>query len=184
MDDFSVRDLVMGTGDVALIKDAAKRKQVLQTIEESAKARGDLAVANDAHYELRVIQSKHYGTVGHALDYVFYRGIAGYLVRPLRPILVLLGLALLLSVVREVRRARSAGDRTSPRRVTRLARSAQARGAGLLATLLDTLAKICPRRGAEAPGLSRAARGIRLPAPRRLRAARPRQLEPDAAPDG
>ena len=46
----------------------------LRVIETSAKDRGDLGVANDAYYRLRVLTSNHYGQPWRALDYVFYRG--------------------------------------------------------------------------------------------------------------
>jgi hypothetical protein len=101
-----------------------------------------------------VMQSQHYGAVGHALDYVFYRGVAGYLVRPLRPILVLIVLVLLISIGRDLRRARAPEDRTSPPRTRRPSTRAQAHGAGLLTNLLNTLAKLGPRRSKDEPKLS------------------------------
>jgi uncharacterized protein YjbI with pentapeptide repeats len=146
MDRLTVHELIMNIEDVRLVDGRDEQKRVLETIENTAKARNDLKVANDAHYQLRVLDSQSYGPVGHALDYVFYRGIAGYLVRPFRPILALLVLALVISIYREVRRRQPDGN-------MRLVRSAQARGAGFLTSFLDSLAKIGPRRGEGDPPL-------------------------------
>jgi uncharacterized protein YjbI with pentapeptide repeats len=147
MDRLTVHQLLMKIKDVHLIDGRDEQKRVLETIENSAKARDDLRVANDAHYQLRVLDSQGYRPIGRALDYVFYRGIAGYLVRPFRPILALLVLALVISIFREVRRKRPPGNR-------RLVRSAQARSAGFLTSFLNSLAKIGPRRGEGDPPLS------------------------------
>jgi len=72
----------------------------LQLIESSAKARGDLGTANSADYSFHVLRSKHYAWPRHLLDAVFYRGVAGYFVRPLRPLLTLLIVAAAISLVR------------------------------------------------------------------------------------
>jgi uncharacterized protein YjbI with pentapeptide repeats len=78
------------------------RKTTLALIESSAKARGNLPLANDAHYRLQVLKSHDYSWPFYVLDSVFYRMIAGYLVRPLHPIVTLLALALLISFLRVV----------------------------------------------------------------------------------
>ncbi len=81
------------------------RPEVLELIESSAKARDDLGPANDAHYERQVILSRNYSPPVRVLDVVFYRAIAGYFVRPLHPLAVLLGLAAAFTLVR-IHRAR------------------------------------------------------------------------------
>lgn len=156
MDRLQVRDLVMEIDAVALIEDGARgeRRRVLEAIEESAKARDDLAEANDAHYRLQVMQSKEHGAVVRALDYVFYRGVAGYFVRPLRPLLVLLGLVLVVAVGRELRGGRPSEAQPSSSRVRRVWRHGRERGAGLLAHVLNTFALLGPRRGEGEPTLS------------------------------
>jgi uncharacterized protein YjbI with pentapeptide repeats len=147
MDQLQVRDLVMDVHVVDLVQDSGQgeRRNVLQEIEASGKSRGDLSIANDAEYRLRIIKSRSYGTVGHALDYVFYRGVAGYFVRPLRPIVVLFGLAAVIAAVVELRRRGVAG---------RFGRRAGQRIAGFLTSFLDTLALVGPRRGEGKPRLS------------------------------
>jgi uncharacterized protein YjbI with pentapeptide repeats len=154
MDRLQVRDLVMAIDAVALVDPPAEQRRVLETIEESAKARDDLATANDAHYRLRVIQSDDYGAMGHAMDYVFYRGVAGYFVRPLRPLLVLVALVLLLSIARELRSGRPPGVEGRSR-VRRVASGARQRGERLVAGVLNAFALIGPRRGGDEPPVSR-----------------------------
>jgi hypothetical protein len=101
-----------------------------------------------------VLQSEHYGAVPHALDYVFYRGVGGYFVRPLRPLLVLLALVVVVSVGRELRRGQAPEARPRGARVGRWLGSGRRRGAGLLANVLNTFALLGPRRGAGEPKLS------------------------------
>ena len=86
---------------------------VLAMIESSAKARGDLGVANDAHYESLVIASRNYSWPIRVLDFVFYRTFAGYLVRPFQPLLALLALA---AVVTAFQLARSGPTPSVPGR--------------------------------------------------------------------
>ncbi len=110
MDRLQVGDLVLDVDAVKQV-DEGTQEPVLRSIEESAKAREDLATANDAHYELQVLESKQRRPFWRALDVVFYRGVAGYLVRPLHPIIVLTGLVALAAVLRMV----SARRRSRPR---------------------------------------------------------------------
>jgi hypothetical protein len=77
---------------------------VLGLIESSAKARGDLGVANDAHYERKVLESQQDNWLEHGLDFVFFRTIAGYLVRPLQPLAALLILAAITTGIHVGRR--------------------------------------------------------------------------------
>jgi hypothetical protein len=97
--------LVMGVGFAVSAVQSEYRQSILSMIESSAKARGDLSTANDAHYESQVISSRGYWLPWRVLDLVFYRTIAGYLVRPLYPLRALLILAALMSCVRAVRAA-------------------------------------------------------------------------------
>lgn len=136
-----VRDLILDVDVVPQIDDPADQRVVLQTIEESAKARGDLGEANDAHYALLVLRSSDYSPVVRALDYVFYRGVAGYFVRPFRPLLVLLALATILSLVRFARLAATPPPEHGSR-LRRLWRRVSARGADLVTCFLDTLSSI------------------------------------------
>jgi hypothetical protein len=160
MDQLQVANLILDVDVVSQIQDDESdenQRAVLRSIENSAKARDDLATANDAHYELRVLRSKDFGPVLRGLDYVFYRQIAGYLVRPARPLALLLTLATALAVIRVVRtRAEPASQRPSRRRVSRtrrIWRGTRRRCADFLTCFLDKLAMAGPRWGGDKSAL-------------------------------
>ena len=50
MEDFSALDLRMNVDTVVRSVQPDKRREILRLIEASAKARGDLSTANNAHY--------------------------------------------------------------------------------------------------------------------------------------
>jgi hypothetical protein len=76
---------------------------LLRRIESTAKDAQNFALANDAFYERQIILSRHYSRLRRVVDAVFYRGIAGYLVRPLHPVLTLFLLIAVLSIFRASR---------------------------------------------------------------------------------
>lgn len=159
MDRLQVRDLILDIDAVKGISEDEQRRAVLGMIESSAKERGDLQTANDAHYELRKLRSHDYSPVWAAADYVFYRGVAGYFVRPLRPLIVLAAIAIMVALLRTRARGTAPDEPTtrSPARtrtwrvpVTRRPRDPFWRGArrrcGTFFTcLLDTFAVAGPR---------------------------------------
>jgi hypothetical protein len=98
-------DLVMDVPFALRAVAPEQRRAILGQIEASAKRRDDLATANDADYASRVLASRRHGRFVRTLDCVFFRGIAGYFVRPLHPLLALLALMLLMAVSRAVGRA-------------------------------------------------------------------------------
>ena len=102
------------------------RPEVLSRIESSAKARGDLVRANAALYAEDVLKSSHYSPPHRVLDFVFYRTIAGYFVRPLHPLFSVLVLAALVTLVRmaRLRRRTARGTARAGRSVLRLSRTA------------------------------------------------------------
>ena len=136
------RDLVLDVDVVPQIDDPADQRTILQAVEESAKSRGDLGVANDAQYALLALRSQGRWIGWRALDYVFYRGVAGYFVRPFRPLCVLLAVAAVLSLVRFARRPPSASVQSGGSSLSRLGGRVRSGAAGLLTHLLDTLSSI------------------------------------------
>jgi hypothetical protein len=93
-----------------------------------------------------VLASNRHGAVVHALDVFFYRWVAGYLVRPWHPLLVLLILALVASAVRMVWR-----DLHRPRSSPNAAKTSWAQRAGQQVVLggnalLDTTGTVLPGR--------------------------------------
>jgi hypothetical protein len=99
----AVEDLRLAPDDTGRVSRLETRIGVLRVVEASAKARDDLAVANEAHYRLQELASEREGAIRRFLDHVFYRGVAGYFVRPLRPLACLLVLAVLASLLRTFR---------------------------------------------------------------------------------
>ena len=159
MDQLQVRELILAVDAVNGIDDPMQRREVLANIEESAKERGDLGPANDAHYDLKALRSEEYHAFWGALDYVFYRGIAGYFVRPLRPLVVLAALATLVALLRMRRGAAAPPDPTPRSRSARLWRGTRRRCGSFLTCLLDTFAGALPRsRGQSAQPLTLHAR--------------------------
>jgi uncharacterized protein YjbI with pentapeptide repeats len=149
MSKVQVRDLAMDVDLVRRLDDADDQRGVLAAIESSAKARGDLGEANRAHYARQVLKSETHSFVVHGLDYVFYRGVAGYFVRPDRPLLALLILIGLVSVVRMYSRWRK--RKPAPDDWKRL-RRARRRCGNVLMCILDTLANVALRRPGGATG--------------------------------
>jgi hypothetical protein len=99
MNDISAKGLVMTIGTAGSVADGPddvtkeQQRHVLELIQASAKGRGDLGRANDAYFRLRTLVSRGYSWPHkYLLDIPFYRGIGGYLVEPLNPLLTLVAL--------------------------------------------------------------------------------------------
>jgi hypothetical protein len=108
--DISVGSFGMSVGSASnAVRDGSgrDREHVLDLIESSAQAVGNLGLANEAHYKRQVLRSEHYSWPLHALDFVFYRLVAGYFVRPINPLLALLAIAAVITLVRVYRRHRT-----------------------------------------------------------------------------
>lgn len=102
MDEVSVTELELSLDDIGRIAKRGNQERALDSIEATAKASGDISLANDARYRLQQVASNDDWQPRRLADFMFYRWMAGYLVRPLRPLLWLLGLVLLSSVIRTV----------------------------------------------------------------------------------
>jgi pentapeptide repeat protein len=132
------------------------RIHVLQLIEASAKSRNDLGVANDAHYDLANLQDRGYWWPWRVLDQAFYGGIAGYFVRPFRPLATLLALVAFLALVRTLKRP-AAASRPSPHQHRWPAWSLASVGAYVhrfVTELLDGMARIGRGGNVDSPPLA------------------------------
>lgn len=102
-----VGDLIMDLADVANVEGReGERGDVLALIETSAAERGDLALANDASFQLLALQNSQLGWFPRAMDWFFYRLLAGYLVRPLYPLLAFVALLVVGALIRTALRLR------------------------------------------------------------------------------
>jgi hypothetical protein len=99
MEEVSAESLLLDVDAADRVAGVEKRR-VLEMIESAAKERGDLDRANDAHYERLSLESRQYGPMRRFWDLVFYRGFAGYLVRPAHPLVALAVIAFFAAAVR------------------------------------------------------------------------------------
>ena len=80
----------------------AARQSMYKTVVDTAREGGDLELANEATYRRYVDLNRGDAWPKATLDNVFYRGVAGYMVKPLRPLVCLLLLWLIGTMVRYV----------------------------------------------------------------------------------
>ena len=124
-------------------------------VKVSAKVRNDLTVANDAHYDLAALRSDGYWWPWRMLDRGFSGGIAGYFVRPFKPMVALLVLAAILALVRTIR---TRSNSPQPRRSARWRSTIADAGMWLhrfTTELLDALARIGRGASTDGPSLGR-----------------------------
>lgn len=100
MDQLSVASLLLGVDAGKRVIGDVEKRRILRIIESSAKERDDLDRANDAYFERRRLLSEEYGPLRRLADAVFFRGLAGYLVRPTHPLIALAALAFFAALVR------------------------------------------------------------------------------------
>jgi hypothetical protein len=96
-------DVSLGVAGVQHLFAPADELAILHSAEETAKSAGNLGLANDLHYRIQDIASRNDGWLRRIADHAFYRGVAGYLVRPFRPLLWLFGLVLFAASLRALR---------------------------------------------------------------------------------
>jgi len=174
----SLNNLIVGgvnfdPAKIDVVPGSGAQEKILTETEDTARAQGDLATANDARFERLRMQgdirfSQATGWWGRRWvwlqDRLFYRDIAGYLVRPLHPVVALGVLAFFavvmrvlrlwwrrakgyLAAARQRRRSKKAvggGSRTAPDAAGQPAPSAGAHAGAGLAT--------APSAGAQAAG--------------------------------
>jgi hypothetical protein len=110
--DVAATGLQMDVDDARDAVQQRDRREVMELVETSAKARGDLGVANDARFSLEVMKSHEQPWWKRVPNVVFFRVIAGYFVRPFHPIVALFVLVGIVALVR-VGRAAAGSFRTT-----------------------------------------------------------------------
>jgi uncharacterized protein YjbI with pentapeptide repeats len=92
--------LDMDLEDVERIDDDREKRAVLEALERTARSRGSIALANDALFRRRVLENSERGQPLQILNRIFNEGVAGYTVRPLRPLFSVLVVVLFGWLVR------------------------------------------------------------------------------------
>jgi uncharacterized protein YjbI with pentapeptide repeats len=100
----------------------AQQLAALRMVEATAKTDGDLGRANDARYQIQVLESADDSWPQRVGDAALYRWVAGYFVQPLRPVVWLLVAILVAASLRAVHR--QAEDAERPRKPGRVALAA------------------------------------------------------------
>ena len=100
----AVDSITIDLSDIEHVGGDNVQLEVLGLLETSARADGRTGLANDVRYE--VLSRQHHERTGiwKLFDGVFYRDIAGYLVRPTRPLAWMLLLLVVGSVIRTIAR--------------------------------------------------------------------------------
>lgn len=102
-----IGDLVASLDAINLVPEDTNRAPLLRVLESSARARGNLGLANDAHFQLQEIAARDDWLPRRVADYVLYRIVAGYFVRPLWPLfwlIFIVGVATCLRAFRSTRK--------------------------------------------------------------------------------
>lgn len=113
-----ITGLRLDPASVRHLRGPRERIDALHAVEKTAIADGDMRLANRSKYARLAAEGGKRGTSLRVLDAVFYRGIAGYLVRPIHPLAVLLTVVAVASTVRILLRVRPP-SRARRRRVAR-----------------------------------------------------------------
>ena len=98
--DVAAAGLTMEFAAIRSLSSTLVKKDLLGRVEQTAEQAGNLSLANDARYELRRLQGDDHQAFLRTLDFAFYEQLAGYLVRPGRSALILLGVVAAMSLVR------------------------------------------------------------------------------------
>jgi uncharacterized protein YjbI with pentapeptide repeats len=115
MTEVGATDVSLDLADVRHLKagSSAEARAILHTAEETAKSAGNLGLANDLHYRIQEIARGDDVWPRRIADHAFYRTVAGYFVRPFRPLYWLLGLVIFAAALRALR-APPATDEAAP----------------------------------------------------------------------
>jgi uncharacterized protein YjbI with pentapeptide repeats len=85
---------------VGRIHDDSEKCRILALVERTARANGNLTVANDASFRRQQIEDELRAPLWQVVNVIFRRWIAGYFVRPLHPFFSMVAFAILACLVR------------------------------------------------------------------------------------
>lgn len=147
--------LLFDIADTTRIAGPLEEIAALEILEDTATAGDELRLANEARYRLLALQGGRQPRAQRLLDAVFYRAIAGYLVRPTHPLSWLVVVLAIASLARAIgywrvdRRQRQVGDASvaTPPRRRRLGRDVRAAGSALVAGGSESIRRALTRGG-------------------------------------
>jgi hypothetical protein len=114
IDGLAADEIALDLRDVPHIEGQPNEQQrILHRAETTARSAEDLGLANDLHYRLQELASEDDGWARRLLDIGLYRYVAGYFVRPFRPLLWLLGLVFVAAVLRALTFERPTQEETA-----------------------------------------------------------------------
>jgi uncharacterized protein YjbI with pentapeptide repeats len=99
----SVGELLAKQSKLLEFVDKENRIELLRRLESSARSHGNLRLANDAHFRLQQLAAEADWPPQRFADWAIYNNVAGYLVRPFRPLEWLVGIVLLATCIRALR---------------------------------------------------------------------------------
>lgn len=105
VDSLSTGELVLPMENIGWLPTTAvgDKIKILQQVEITARSRGQTDIANNARFMwLDLSRQTHHDPLANVADLVFYRLIAGYLVKPLSPLRALLVVVALATIVRAI----------------------------------------------------------------------------------
>ncbi len=99
---FTAAQIVLDIGALGNVQSQSAGRAVLAKIERTARDGGDIPLANAARFRMLQIDGERSPFPKRQLDWVFYEQLAGYLVRPLRPLRALLFLIVVGTIARYI----------------------------------------------------------------------------------
>jgi hypothetical protein len=97
---FTAAQIVLDLGALSSVASVSAGRAILAKIERTARDAGDIPLANAARFRMLQIDGERSSFPRRQADWVFYEEVAGYLVRPLRPLRTLLFLILVGTAAR------------------------------------------------------------------------------------
>jgi hypothetical protein len=100
VNEFTASQIVLDIGALSNVLGVSAGRAVLAKVERTARDAGDIPLANSARFRMLQIDGERSAFPKRQVDWVFYEQLAGYLVRPLRPLRTLLFLILIGTIAR------------------------------------------------------------------------------------
>jgi uncharacterized protein YjbI with pentapeptide repeats len=100
MAEIEADSLEMDLKDIDKIDNDLEKRAALEAVERTARNKGSIAIANDALFRRRVLENNERDQPLQILNRIFNEGVAGYAVRPLRPLFSVLVVVLFGWLVR------------------------------------------------------------------------------------